>query len=284
MTECHDGDCSDNWSEDENDDVVPGMMDTMLTSHDFIEDSHRDLVFNIAPGQNSSPLSVFKDKYSEELCFPNIYMGSRRPENKERTVPVYYSDICKSELRHSDRRAAMCVDNLFFKAKKLQMKRVLDQIQIAMRKCKKKGAVLNAGICKDANQLTKYIHQDVAYKVLQAVRGSPPYFQRVSKDLYAMIRSLGPATFFASFSAAETKWNHLLRILGRIVDKTDYTENELDDMSWKEKSRLIQADPVTCARHFDHHVQCLFRLLKVSNVLGEMTDFFYRVEFQHRGR
>ena len=31
-------------------------------------------------------------------------------------------DICKSELRRSDRRAAMCVENIFFKVKKLQMK------------------------------------------------------------------------------------------------------------------------------------------------------------------
>ena len=42
-----------------------------------------------------------------------------------RKVTVYYSDICKSELRQSDRRAAMCVENIFYKAKLLQMKILL---------------------------------------------------------------------------------------------------------------------------------------------------------------
>ena len=58
-------------------------------------------------------LSVF----SEELAYPGTFLGQQRPENKDRLSNVYYSDICKSELRQSDRRAAMCVENIFFKPK-----------------------------------------------------------------------------------------------------------------------------------------------------------------------
>lgn len=66
-----------------------------------------------------------------------------------------------------------------------------------------------------------------------------------------MIRQLGPATLFCSFSSAETKWIHLLRILGKLVDNKEYSDTELENLNWEEKSRLIQSDPVTCARHFD---------------------------------
>ena len=66
-----------------------------------------------------------------------------------------------------------------------------------------------------------------------------------------MIRQLCPATLFCSFSSAETKCIHLLRILGKFVDHKDYTGIELKNLDWDEKCRLIQTDPVTCARHFD---------------------------------
>ena len=63
-------------------------------------------------------------------------------------MSVYYSEICKSELRRSDRRAAMCVENIFFKAKKLQMKLLLERSQIALRKYKLRNRTLNAGQLK----------------------------------------------------------------------------------------------------------------------------------------
>ena len=58
-------------------------------------------------------LSVFRDKFSEEMAYPGIFLGQGRPENDKRLTPVHYSEICKSELRRSDRRAAMCVENIF---------------------------------------------------------------------------------------------------------------------------------------------------------------------------
>ena len=96
-------------------------------------------VYSVAPGEGNTPLSVFRDKYSDELAFPGIFAGHQRPESKDRCRPVFYSEIVKSEIRRSDRRVAKSIDNLFFKTKKLQMKQLLDRTQIAVRKCKKRG-------------------------------------------------------------------------------------------------------------------------------------------------
>ena len=86
----------------------------MLTPADFVDDNEREHILNGAPGEGNRPLSVFKDKYSEQLAYPGIFLG-QRPENKDRLFIVYCSsDICKSELRQSDRRAAMWVENIFF--------------------------------------------------------------------------------------------------------------------------------------------------------------------------
>ena len=91
----------DDWTED-GVEIPAGVTDTMLTATDFLEDNERAQIYNIAPGEGSVPLSIFRDKYSEELAYPGIFVGHKRPENGNRLVDVHYSDICKSELRQSD--------------------------------------------------------------------------------------------------------------------------------------------------------------------------------------
>ena len=87
-------------------------------------------------------------KFFSHISYPGIFCGEARAENSARDVPVYYSDICKSELRRSDRRASMCIENLFFKVKKLQMKILLGKSQVALRKHKTKGQKITAGDLK----------------------------------------------------------------------------------------------------------------------------------------
>ena len=73
------------------------VTDTVLTATDFLNAYERGLIHNVAPGEGKKPLSIFRDKYSEELAYPGIFLGQKRPEDKERSVKVFYSDICKSE-------------------------------------------------------------------------------------------------------------------------------------------------------------------------------------------
>lgn len=100
-----------------------------------------------------------------------------------------------------------------------------------------------------------------------------------------MIRQLGKPTWFCSFSAAETRWPHLLRILGQIVEGKDYSDQEIVEMTSQKKSELIQNDPITCARHFDHMVQLLNNNFIKGKLkpIDDVCDFFYRVEFQQQG-
>ena len=51
------------------------------------------------------------------------------------------------------------------------------------------------------------------------------------------------------------------------------------------KCRLIQSDPVTCARHFDFQFNTFLKdvLMIEQAPLGKIKDWFYRVEYQQRG-
>ena len=274
----------DEWSEDETE-IPAGVTDTMLTPPNYVDNSERQQIYNIAPGEGNTPLSVFRDQYSEEMAYPGIFLGQKRPNDKQRLKSVYYSEICKSELRRSDRRAAMCVENIFFKAKKLQMKFLIGQSQIALRKNKLGNRTLTAGELKTPEGLQSLINHDDGFRFLRTLRGSPPYFERAKKDLFAMIRQLGPASLFCSFSSAETKWNHLLRILGNLIDHKNYSEEELNNLTWDDRCRLIQSDPVTCARHFDFQFNTFLKDVLTSELapVGKVKDWFYRVEYQQRG-
>ena len=72
----------------------------MLTAMKFLEDNEQGQIYNIAPGEGSVPLSIFRDKDSEELAYPGIFVGQKRPENHDRLVNVHYSDnfLCKLQV------------------------------------------------------------------------------------------------------------------------------------------------------------------------------------------
>lgn len=121
-----------------------------------------------------------------------------------------------------------------------------------MRKCNLKGKKVTVGEMLSDDSVNKILKLDQGYKILRTLRGSPPYWERAKKDIFAMIRQLGVPTWFCSFSSAETKWLPLFHCLGKLIDMKDYSDEELLNMPWAEKCRLIKSDPVTCSRYFHH--------------------------------
>ena len=129
------------------------------------------------------------------------------------------------------------------------MKILLENAQIALHKCHTNKGSITAVQLKQQGATKKLIHDNEGFEFLT---GSPPHFGKAKKDIFAMIRHLGSAFLFCSFSSAETQWTHLLRIpqVGQLVDNKQYTDDELESLDKEEKCRLIQSDAVTCAQKF----------------------------------
>ncbi|XP_062615938.1 uncharacterized protein LOC134277623 [Saccostrea cucullata] len=258
-----------------------GSCDTLLDDANPVQDQ----VYTFAPGEGQTPLSLYTDKDAEFLSFPTIYCGQRMASNDDREVKVHYSDLVKWELRNIDRRAANSVPNLFFKMKKIQMKQISDKVNLVLRRCKGTEKKLTAGDVLNQEILDKITRLDEGYYIFRTLRNSPPYLEAKKKELFAMIRQLGLPTWFASLSAADTRWSELLKTLAQLNLKKSLTDEEIDNMTWAEKTDLVQKDPVTCVRFFDHRVHVFINtvLKNEDQPVGELIDFFYRVEFQHRG-
>ena len=68
------------------------------------------------------------------------------------------------------------------------MKILLGKSKIAVRKCKISDRAITADQLKTPGIIGNLIRFDEGYKFLSALRGSPPYFEKGKKDLFAMIR------------------------------------------------------------------------------------------------
>ena len=71
-------------------------------------------------------------------------------------------------------------------------------------------------------------------------------------------------------------------MLAKLKNGIDYSEKELENLSWQKKTKLGKKDPATCSRYFDHRMQeFLNTVLKSScEPIVKLLDYFYSVEFQ----
>ncbi|CEP16961.1 hypothetical protein [Parasitella parasitica] len=126
-----------------------------------------------------------------------------------------------------------------------------------------------------------------AFRVLQGIRSSSEYWKTERKNLMGMIRQFGIPTFFIALSAAETKWCKLLVMPKKVVDGGVISEIQAELLPSREKSRLLQSDPLTCPRYFDYRFRELKKTWKTCEdgpfVGFDWIEYFFRIEFQHRG-
>ena len=112
------------------DQVAPQLVIDDISEHVPIEDNltaqqqtllwNEDKILHIAPGEQSSPLSILFDEYAEELSFPTIYGGQFRNYREEITVTPFMQ--ATSELRRTDRHGADPQHLLYLAAKIMRVR------------------------------------------------------------------------------------------------------------------------------------------------------------------
>ncbi|XP_061193261.1 uncharacterized protein LOC133201474 [Saccostrea echinata] len=240
-------------------------------------------VFCIAPGENQTPQSIFQEKGADAMAFPNLYPDGKFGYFEDRPIKLSPTKYFNARLFSADKRFARDNQFIFFAQFMIEMSNIRSNISIALRKGKENtddGAKVTASMLTNECDLQKILKSDAGFRFLQPVRGSPPYWQRTMKDLYAMIRQLGIPTWFVTFSAGETRWDETINALKDTEDLRSPI-----DIEWTDKCRLIKENPVMCARLFNNRVQRLFTdlIMSPSKPVGDVADFFYRTEFQQRG-
>ena len=100
-----------------------------------------------------------------------------------------------------------------------------------------------------------------------------------------MIHTLVPPTWFITLSADDINRRDMLVLLANEAGMSHVSLENVHALSATERRRLVAENPVTVARHFSHRFAMFVKhvLKGTANPIGEVVDFFWRIEFQMRG-
>ena len=244
----------------------------------YVADNFEDEILCIAPAEAGTPGSV---EGKEADAFPILFPDGRNTYMQNREIKLTFSQYVKSRLLSSSFKFAQNMEYVFFLQYLKELKEVLSSAKISLRKAAQPSTGhVSAGEMIQQGNLQNIIRKNHGYKYLTNVRGSAPYWQGAMRDLCAMVRQLGIPTYFCSFSAADRRWPEFVKAILTLQEK-DVPE----EISWTEHCQIINSNPVIPALMFDKRVHHLLRELILGDcrVLGEVTDHFYRIEFQQRG-
>ncbi|XP_062610660.1 uncharacterized protein LOC134272446 [Saccostrea cucullata] len=263
------------------------VTDTCLQPVDVAQevlDHYFDDVYNIAPGEGKNPVRMLQEEGNEAKSFPHLFPSGNFSWNEDRAVKITLSRYFNNRLMNADNRFAKDTNYIFFSQYMSELNQVIEKTQISIRKSLSKldsGNAVTSEMLQNPDVLSKLLRNDEALRFMQPIRGTPAYWSASQKDLFAMLRQLGIPTWFCSFSAAEFRWNE---IIGSILLQENDSRSP-SDLDWSEKSEILRSNPVTVARMFEHRFHMFQRhvIMSPSKPIGNVIDFFVRVEFQQRG-
>ena len=264
------------------------QYDTCLQPADVgqeVLDHYFDDIYNLAPAEGMNPVRLLQEHGNEAKSFPVLFPSGRNTYDEKRSLQLSLCRYFNTRLMNADNRFAKDTNYIFYSQYLSELKQVIDKTQISLRKSPtsstKNTEKVTSKSLKTASDLKLLIQKDDALRFLQPIRGTPSFWQGAQKDLFAMLRQLGIPTWFCSFSAAEFRWNDIINV----ILKQQKDPRQAENLDWTEKSKVLQSNPVTVARMFDHRFHIFLRqvILSNANPIGCVTDYFYRVEFQQRG-
>ena len=119
---------------------------------------------------------------------------------------------------------------------------------------------------------------------MKNIRGSPAYWQNELYELLVMLRTLGIPTWFMTLSAADLHWTEMIEAVS-IHNHKPLTQKQIQNMSIKERSETLKANPVTSVTMFQYRVESFFThyILDKSNPVGKVKEYAIKIEFQECG-
>jgi len=79
--------------------------------------------------------------------------------------------------------------------------------------------VLKASDVSTNVNLNQILKSNLRYKELSCIRTSPNYLDYLCINVFAMIRQLGPPTFFVTFTTGVNNWLILIKTFKKLYDQ-----------------------------------------------------------------
>ena len=233
----------------------------------------------------NQPVNMFTSNTLEQLAFPTMYPNGQNGLKTPRTTPLTTLKYFQCRLMSVDRRWSSNLPYLFWATNVVEKKLLSDNISIAMKmrssKTSRRQTALNVGTIKSDLSINPDFPENY-YGFMKNIRGSPAYWNSAKLDLNAMIKELGPPTWFLTLSANDMNWPDLIHAL---CQQEGISSSSMAKMTKGQKIALMNSNPILTARHFSHRVHHFITKVLTSKYapIGNVLNYFWRIEFQMRG-
>ena len=118
---------------------------------------------------------------------------------------------------------------------------------------------------------------------MNILKGTPAYWTRFQLEVLAMIKQLDLPTFFITLSCADLRWHEPIEIIYKLNESDVLTEDDIHNMNYFDRTRILNSNTVLLARHFQYRVEVCFKEIVSDGPLGKVKHYALRREFQVRG-
>jgi len=219
--------------------------------------------------QTAPPLKLADHPQVEELGFVRLFPTGQFGYSHKRRIKITPHQYFRTRLLSSDQRFSS-TEYLFYSLCRVEEYLIRSKISVCAN-------VERQDYDEARQQSCLNLHF-----YMRAIRGTSSYWNLYLADVLSMIRTLGGPTFFMTVSYDDINSTDLINVIfqyrhGRLVDPVT--------LSYEDKRKLLNENPLLSARHFNHRIQSLFELCKTDeSVFGyKMIHYTARIEFQSRG-
>jgi len=232
------------------------------------------------PRSTGQPVNTYTTNHVEELSFPCLFPTGDKGYKSVNAAKLSFLQYAKTRILNKDHRWSSNPSYLFWLLNECEKHRMEQAISIAVRK-KTYHNIINE--TSTLHNPDNPIYQN-SWLFMKQIRGTEAYWHATKSDLLAKFANLGPPTFFLTLSANDLNWSDLWQ--GMILTlNINTTVDDILHSSREYREQLLSQYPVFPARHFIYRWETFLNtvLLKSPHPLGQIVDFFWRVEFQLRG-
>ena len=104
----------------------------------------------------------------------------------------------------------------------------------------------------------RFFASDNPFSFMSSVRGTPAYWKQFLYDVLAMVKQLEILTYFLTLTCANLICEELPYIINK-VNILDLFDEEPKILSYQERCKLLNNNPVLVARHFQYKVKIFFK-------------------------
>ena len=241
-------------------------------SADLRSESNETSVCSI-PLATQKPVNIKDHPFGEEKAFPWLFPTGNNGLGTNRNVPLTNLSYFHSRLYHKDPRWRCDIPYVVSSLNLHEWSLLTSHISCYMRTQKPLSGESRNFVPVNAEDLNN-VRTDPAlmqnsYMFTKQIRGTAAYWKSALLRLLAMVKTLGPPTFFVTLSCNDN-WPELQAFI------------ELNHTS--EQRASVKDNPLMASLAFQQRWHALLKhVLKKKQPLGRVLDFFARVEFQSRG-